>query len=62
MIMLDDLKVILDEIEKENEWAHWFVLAMLYKKSQDQKLNSKEFERLNNIHQKYMKKRARSLG
>ena len=57
MIMLDDLKGVLDEIEKANEWEHGFVQDMLirFEEDPDYKLINKQFKKLHDIHQRYVK-------
>lgn len=56
--MLDDLKDALDDIEHSDEWAHRFVSDILERKETmpDYKLSAKQFEKLNQIHQRFIKK------
>lgn len=58
MKMLDDLKDAIDEIEREDEWAANFVSDILERKkaAPDYKLSGKQFEKLNQIHQRFVKK------
>lgn len=58
MKMLDDLKDALDEIEREDEWAANFVSDILERKESvpDYKLSGKQFEKLNQIHQRFVKR------
>lgn len=58
MKMLDDLKDVLDEIEREDEWAGNFVSDILERKEStpDYKLSGKQFEKLNQIHQRLVKR------
>ena len=55
--MLDDLKDALDEIEANDDWAYRFVSDILERKELqlDYKLTGKQFEKLNQIHQKFVK-------
>ncbi|CAB4188133.1 hypothetical protein UFOVP1165_26 [uncultured Caudovirales phage] len=58
MKMLDDLKDAIDEIEREDEWAANFVSDILERKetAPDYKLSGKQFEKLNQIHQRFVKR------
>lgn len=55
MRMLDNLKAIMDELEKEDEWAHEFVTDILIKKEENpsHQLTKKQFNKLVEIHDKY---------
>ena len=55
--MLEMLKSFADEIEMSNEWEADFISNLLIKFEQDAgyKLSAKQFEKLNQIHQKYVK-------
>lgn len=53
----DDLRSVLDDIAKKDDWAHGFVSDILERREQnpDYKLSIKQFNKLNEIHQKYVK-------
>ena len=55
MRMLDELKDVLDTIEKDSEWEHKFVTDILIRKEKnpDYKLTGKQFSKLADIHTKY---------
>ena len=57
MKMLDDLKEVLDDIESSDDWAWRFVSDILERKESQPgyKLSGKQFEKLNQIHQKFVK-------
>lgn len=51
-----DLKSVLDDIEREDDWALRFVTDILERREHnpDYKLSGKQFEKLNQIHQKFV--------
>lgn len=55
--LLDDLRSVLDDIEKQDDWAHKFVSDILERREHnpDYKLSIKQFNKLDEIHQKYVK-------
>lgn len=55
--MYDDLRGVLDEIERSDDWAYRFVTDILERreKDPDYKLSPKQFKKLDEIHQKYVK-------
>lgn len=54
--MLIQLEAALDDIEKKDEWAHRFVTDILSRKQKDPdyKLTGKQFEKLNEIHKRFV--------
>ena len=58
MRMLDDLKTVLDDIEASDEWAYNFVTDIMERKENDPdyKLSGKQFEKLNEVHRRFMKR------
>ena len=58
MTMLDDLKEVLDDIEASNDWEYQFVtsIAERVETNANYKLSGKQFEVLNRLHQKYVKR------
>jgi hypothetical protein len=56
--MLDDLRDAIDEIEREDEWAASFVSDICERKEKEPgyKLSGKQFEKLNQIHQRFVKR------
>ena len=58
MRMLDDLKAVLDDIEASDEWAYNFVTDIMERKENDPdyKLSGKQFEKLNEIHRRFVKR------
>ncbi len=59
--MLNDLKEVLEEIEKQNDWEHRFVENMLILKEQGKKLSGPQFKTLSGIHDKYCRRIVRSF-
>ena len=57
MRMLDDLKERFELSQIDNEWEYNFIQDMLIKTEEnpDFKCSQKQFERINQIHQKYCK-------
>lgn len=53
MRMLENLKEVLDEIDKANDWEAKFISDMLLLKEQGKKLTDKQFAKLVDIHEKY---------
>lgn len=55
MRLLNQLKEHLDEIEKEDDYAHRFITDMIIRKEEnpDYKLNRKQFKFLLRIHTQY---------
>ena len=55
MKMLDNLKEILDDLEKKDEWAHGFVQNLLIKQEEGKlgKLTLKQWNKLLEIHERY---------
>lgn len=55
--MYDDLRDVLDEIERSDDWAYRFVTDILERREKDPnyKLSPKQFKKLDEIHQKYVK-------
>ena len=55
MIMLDQLKEVIEEIEIKNAWEYNFVQSLLIQKElhPDEKLSGKQFNILVKIHEKY---------
>ena len=56
--MLDDLQGVLEDIEASDDWAYNFVTDIAERKENDPdyKLTGKQFEKLNQIHQRYVKR------
>lgn len=56
-VLLADLKRVLDEIEREDDWAYHFVSDILERRETDPdyKLSIKQFNKLDKLHQKYVK-------
>lgn len=55
--MYADLRNVLDEIERSDDWAYRFVTDILERRENnpDYKLSPKQFKKLDEIHQKYVK-------
>lgn len=55
MRMLDDLRQMLGDIEKANEWEHKFITDLLERKESrsDYRLSARQFAILADIHQKH---------
>ena len=54
MIMLDQLKEVMDDIERENNWAFTFIQDILIKKEEGEyTLSKKQFNKLVEIHNEY---------
>lgn len=55
MKLLDQLKDHIDEIEKDDDWAHGFIQSLLIQKETDpdKQLTGKQFTKLCEIHTKY---------
>ena len=58
MRMLDDLKTVLDDIEAKDEWAYNFVTGIMERRENkpDYALSGKQFEKLNEIHRRFVKR------
>lgn len=56
MRMVKDLVEVLDDIEREDDWAAQFVadIAERIDRNPGYKLSSKQFEKLNQIHQRFV--------
>lgn len=54
--MLPQLAAVLDDIEKEDDWAHKFVTDILERREKNPgyKLTGKQFEKLNEIHKRFV--------
>ena len=52
MIMIDDLKTVLDDIEKKDDWTYRFVtdIATRLEENPDYKLTGKQFRKLCQVH------------
>lgn len=53
--MLDNLKDVLDDIGRDDEWAHGFVQDLLIRREEGGlgRLTDKQFKKLVEIHDKY---------